>query len=122
MKMEAKGVGIMQSAKIEIIIGSDNVSTDSGHPQLEEAAAKAKLMLCIIGVIEERGLSEEEVAKRLRILPPDKVSSILDGLQKGQLDKFTPGQLVDYVSALDENTEITVRDDFGAVQYRVATG
>jgi len=112
----------MQSAKIEIIIGGDNVSTDGEHPLLEETSAKSKLMLCITAVIEERGLSEEEVAELLRITPPNEISSILDGLRKGQLDQFTPGQLIDYISALDENTEITVRDDYGAVQFRVATG
>ncbi len=112
----------MQSAKIEIIIGSDSVSADSGHPQPEEASAKSKLMLCITAVIKERGLSEEEVARLLRISPPNKISSVLDDLRKGQLDKFTTGQLIDYISALDENTEITVRDDYGSVQFHVATG
>jgi predicted XRE-type DNA-binding protein len=112
----------MQSAKIEIIIGSDNVPADSEHSRCDGPSTKKKLMYCITTAIEERGLSQEKVAELLHISPPDQVSSILDSLQKRQVDKFTPGQLVDYISALDENTEITVRDDFGAVQYRVATG
>ncbi len=112
----------MQSEEIEITIGSGNVFADIGHPHPEEALAKSKLILRITTIIEDRGLSEEEVAKLLHISPPNEVSSILDGLWKGQLSKFTVGQLIDYLSALDEDTEIIVRDAYGPVQFRVATG
>lgn len=112
----------MQSAQIEITIGRDDISKDSGHLQSEETLAKSKLIIYIAAIIEDRVLSQEDVAKLLRISSSNEVSSILDGLRKGQLDKFTIGQLIDYLSALDENTEIIVRDEYGAVQFRVATG
>jgi predicted XRE-type DNA-binding protein len=106
----------------EIFIGSDNVFADIGHPHPEEALAKSKLMLRITTIIEDRGLSEEEVARLLRISPSNEVSSILDGLWKGQLSKFTVGQLMDYLFALKKDTEIIVRDAYRPVQFRVAAG
>jgi len=112
----------MQSEAIEITIGSDNVFEDIGHSHPEEALAKSKLMLRITAIIEDRRLSQEEVTKLLRISRPNEVSSILDSLWKGHLGKFTIGQLIDYLSALDEDTEIIVRDAYGPVQFRVATG
>ncbi|SRR5260370_262058 len=103
----------------EIFIGSDNVFADIGHPHPEEALAKSKLILRITTIVEDRGLSEEEVAKVLRILPPNEVSSILDGLWKGLLGKFTVGQLTDYLAALDEDIEIIVRHAQGPAQLHV---
>jgi len=104
----------------EIFIGSDNVFADIGHSHPEEALAKSKLMLRITTIIEDRGLSEEEMARLLRISPASKILSILDGLWKGQLGKFTVGQLIDYLSALGGDTEIIACDAYRPVQFRVA--
>ena len=103
-------------------VGSDNVFADIGHPHPEEALAKAKLILRITTIIEDRGLKQKEVAKLLRISSPHKASSVWNSLWKGQLGKFTIGQLIDYLSILDEETEIIVSDPFGSIQFRVATG
>jgi predicted XRE-type DNA-binding protein len=112
----------MPSEEIELTIGSNNVFADIGHPDPEKALAKAELILRITTIIEDRGLSEEEVAKLLGISSLRKASSIWNSLCKGQLGKFTIGQLLDYLAALDEDTEIIVRDAYGPVQFRVATG
>lgn len=96
----------------ELFIGSDNIFADIGRPHPEEALAKSKLMLRITTIIEDRGLSQEGVAKLLRISSPNEVSSMLDGLWKGQLGRFTIGQLIDYLAALNNNTGISVRDAY----------
>jgi predicted XRE-type DNA-binding protein len=98
----------MQSAQIEITIGRDDMSADRGHLQSEETSAKSKLIIYITAIIEDRGLSQEDVAKLLRISSPNEASSMLDGLRKGQLDKVTIGQLVDYRAALNVHVEVNV--------------
>ena len=74
-------------------------------------------MLCITAVIEERGLSEEEVASLLRITPPNEISSILDGLRKGQLDKFTPGQLKEWIVRREEIMTIGSDNVFADIEH-----
>jgi predicted XRE-type DNA-binding protein len=110
----------MQEEEV-MTIGSDNVFEDIGLPRPKEALAKAKLRLRITTIIEDRELSEEEVAKRLRISPPKKVSSILGDLLDGYLDEFTVGQLMNYLSALNEDTEMIVCEAQRSVRFSVMT-
>ncbi|HEY4035475.1 MAG TPA: XRE family transcriptional regulator [Ktedonobacteraceae bacterium] len=109
----------MQSAKIEITIGSDNVFADIGHPHPEEALAKAKLIYHITTVIENRRLKRKDAAKLLRISPKE-FSSVMDGRL---LDEITIGQLTDYLAALNEHIGIIVRhSQEGPAQLHVTLG
>jgi len=89
----------------EIFVGSDNVFEDIGLPRPKETLAKAKLIHHIGTVIKNRGLKRKDAAKLLRISPKE-FSSVMDG---ELLDEVTIGQLTDYLAALNEHVEITVR-------------
>jgi predicted XRE-type DNA-binding protein len=99
-------------------IGSNNVFADIGHPHPQEALAKARLIYRITTVVKNRGLKWKDAAKLLGISPKE-FSLVVDG---ELLDGVTIGQLTDYLTALDEDTEIIVRDAYRPVQFRVATG
>ncbi len=112
----------MQKEEV-MTIGSDNVFEDIDYPRPKEALAKAKLIHRIRTIIKNRGLKRKdrkEVAKLLHISP--KALSVWDDLLDGHLDEFTVGQLMDYLAALKNDTEIIVRDAYRPVQFRVAAG
>ncbi len=84
---------------------SGNVFADMGHPHPQRALVKAKLAGRIATVIEERGLTREEAAKILGMKRPEDVSLVVTG----RLGEFTIDQLADFLTALNEDVEITVR-------------
>jgi len=87
----------------EIFVGSDNVFEDIGIPRPKETLAKAKLLVGIRTVIQNRGLKRKDAAKLLRISPKE-FSSIING---ELFDEITIGRLIDYLAALDEHIKIT---------------
>ena len=102
----------------EIFVGSDNVFEDIGLPCPKETLAKAKLLLRIETVIKNRGLKRKDAAKLLHISPKE-FSSVMDG---ELLDEVTIGQLTDYLAALNERIEITVRHTRGPPQLHETLG
>jgi predicted XRE-type DNA-binding protein len=96
---------------------SDNVFADIGHPHPEEALAKAQLAHRIASLIKQRGLTQAQAA-RLLGTPQSKVSLVVTG----QLDGFTIDRLLRFLTALDEDVEITIRHAQGPTRLRVALG
>src|SRR5436853_5014724 len=109
----SKGVGIMQEEEI-MTIGSDNVFADIEHPHPQEALVKARLIYRITTIVKNRGLKWKDAAKLLGISPKE-FSLVVDG---ELLDEGTIGQLMDYLAALDNDTEIIVQDAYGPMQCR----
>ena|SRR6266566_3775660 len=107
----------MQKEEI-MTTGSDNVFADIGHPHPQEALAKARLIYRITTVVKNRELKWKDAAKLLGISPKE-FSLVVDG---ELLDEVTIGQLTDYLAALNNGTEIIVRDAYRPVQFRVAAG
>lgn len=98
-----------------IVAGSNNVFADIGHPQPEEALAKAQLAHRISTIIKQRGLTQAQAARVLGT-PQSKVSLVVTG----QLDGFTIDRLMRFLTALDEDVEITVHYAQGPARLRVA--
>jgi predicted XRE-type DNA-binding protein len=94
----------MMKEGVDFHVSSGNVFADLGHPEPEEALAKAKLAYVIGSIILERGWSQTQAAEALRIDQP-KVSALLNGRLRG----FSTERLIRFLNALDHDVEITVR-------------
>ncbi len=102
----------------EKITPSDgNIFADLGLSHPEEALAKAQLALRIATIIKKRGLSQKQAAQILGT-PQSKVSYIITG----QLSGFTIDRLMRYLTALDAEVEIIVRDKQNEFPLRIALG
>jgi len=101
----------------KITPSNGNIFADLGLPNPKEALAKAQLALRIATIIKKRGLSQTQAAQILGT-PQSKVSRIVTG----QLSGFTIDRLMRYLTALDAEIEIIVRDKQNLSPLRVALG
>jgi predicted XRE-type DNA-binding protein len=92
------------ATKKEYSISSGNVYKDTGMPDPDTALAKAKLVLQIDKIIEEKGLTQKEAAKILGTTQ-SKVSTLL----RGRLSSFTFDLLFAYLKKLNQNIEISTK-------------
>lgn len=84
--------------------GSTNVFEDLGYPDATERQAKLRLAYALNQVLEARKLSQADVAKVLGITQP-KVSA----LRHYKLAGFSVERLMNLLTALDQDVEITIR-------------
>lgn len=85
-------------------ISSGNVFADIGLPDPDEHLAKAKLAGMICELIKADGLSQKSAAKRLGIDQP-KVSALM----RGKLRDFSTDRLMRFLTLLDQDVIITIR-------------
>ena len=83
---------------------SGNVFADLGFPNPEREEIKARLTLQIYRLIKERGLTQTEAGAILGIKQPH-VSSLM----RGQSGVFSVERLIEFLNALGQDVEITVR-------------
>jgi predicted XRE-type DNA-binding protein len=83
---------------------SGNVFRDLGFPEPERELLKARLTLQIYRLIKQRGLTQTEAGKILGIKQPH-----VSGLMRGQSGAFSTERLMDFLIALGQDVEITVR-------------
>ena len=81
--------------------GSGNVFADLGLPNADQEQTKARLTLGRI--IKDRGLTQVEAAKVLGIQQPH-VSALI----RNRAGSFSVGRLIEFLTALGRNVEITV--------------
>ena len=84
--------------------GSGNVFADLGIPDAEKELLKARLTLQIYAIIRERGLTQVEAAEVLGIKQPH-----VSLLMRNRSGTFSVGRLMDFLTALGQDVEITVR-------------
>ena len=97
----------------DVIEGSGNVFADLGLPNAGQEQTKARLTLEIARIIKDRGLTQVEAAKVLGIQQPH-VSALI----RNRAGSFSVGRLIDFLTALGRNVEITVtpaREEHGAM-------
>ncbi len=82
---------------------SHNVFADMGLPNPEEELTKARLVLLLAKVIEEKGLTQEQAASRLDI-----EYHTLTGLLNGGWDEFSTNDLFRFANALGRTVRITI--------------
>jgi predicted XRE-type DNA-binding protein len=84
--------------------GTGNVFADLGYPDAEERQTKLRLAHAINGVIARRRLTQAAAAEKLRVNQP-KVSA----LARYKLDGFSVERLMGFLTALDQDVEIIIR-------------
>lgn len=103
---------------IRVKASSGNIFADLGFANPEREQLKARLTLQIYRLIKQRGLTQAEAGEILGIKQPH-VSSLM----RGQSGAFSVERLMDFLTALGQDVEITVRPtrkDHGAVSVVVA--
>lgn len=95
MRLEEIKMPKKQQEEIEVIASSGNVYADTGHPNPEEAMAKAELAILISYAIKRKKLTQKKAAELIGVDQP-KVSAII----RGQLSGFTIDRLFRFLMAL----------------------
>ena len=104
--------------RIKITESSGNVFADLGFPNPEREQLKAHLTLRIYRLIKQRGLTQAQAGKILGIKQPH-----VSALMRGQSGAFSVERLMDFLTALGQDVEITVKPalrDHGEVLVHVA--
>lgn len=95
----------MSEGKVKVTRGSGNVFADLGLPNPEEEEAKVQLAFAIIRVIQERGLTQTEAARRAGVQQPH-ISKIVGG----RLREFSCERLMAILRGLGKDIELVIRD------------
>jgi predicted XRE-type DNA-binding protein len=93
-----------QNAKIRVKEGRGNVFADLGFANPEREELKARLTLQIYRLIKARGLTQAQAGEVLGIKQPH-VSSLM----RGQSGAFSVERLMNFLAALGQDVQITVR-------------
>jgi predicted XRE-type DNA-binding protein len=96
---------------------SGNVFADLGLPNPDREMLKARLTLQIYRLIKERGLTQAQAGEILSIHQP-RVSALM----RNRAGSFSVERLMDFLTALGQDVEITVkptRNDHGSVSLRL---
>jgi predicted XRE-type DNA-binding protein len=83
---------------------SSNVFADLGLPNADQELLKAQLTLQIYRIIKQRGLTQTQAARALGIRQPH-----VSLLMRNRAGTFSVGRLIDFLTALGQDVEITVR-------------
>src|SRR6266478_6572472 len=101
---EKGGTEMRKNTRTRVKEGSGNVFRDLGFPNPEREQVKARLTLQIYRLIKERGLTQAAAGEILGIKQPH-----VSGLMRGQSGNFSVERLMDFLTALGQDVEITVR-------------
>lgn len=107
-----------KKGKIQIRESSGNVFADLGFPNAEREQIKAHLTLRIYRLIKQRGLTQAQAGDILGIKQPH-----VSALMRGQSGAFSVERLMDFLTSLGQDVEITVRPahrEHGEVLVHVA--
>jgi predicted XRE-type DNA-binding protein len=83
---------------------SSNIFADLGLPHPEQELLKAKLTLQIYRLIKKRGVTQVEAGRILGIKQPH-----VSALMRNRSGTFSVERLMDFLTALGQDVEITVR-------------
>lgn len=83
---------------------SRNVFADLGFPHPERELLKAKLTLAIYRLIRQRGITQVEAGKILGIRQPH-----VSALMRNRCGSFSVERLMEFLAALGQDVEISLR-------------
>ncbi len=92
------------SKRIHTEKGSGNVFADLGLPHPEQELLKARLTLQIYRLIKARSLKQADAGKILGIKQPH-----VSALMRNRSGSFSVERLMEFLTALGQDVEITVR-------------
>src|ERR1700687_2302205 len=84
--------------------GSGNVFVDLGLPNPEQELLKAQLTLQVYTILKGSGMKQAEIAKILGVQQPQ-----VSLLMRNRAGNFSVGRLMEFLTALRQDAEITVR-------------
>src|SRR5437588_12686721 len=84
--------------------GSGNVFADLGLPNPQQELLKAHLTLQIYSILKDSGMTQVEIAKILGVQQPQ-----VSLLMRNRAGNFSIGRLMEFLTALRQDVEITVR-------------
>lgn len=84
--------------------GSGNVFADLGLPNPEQELLRARLTLQICMIIKKRGLTQSQAAATLGIKQPN-----VSALMRNRAGGYSVGRLMEFLTALGHDVEISVR-------------
>ncbi len=87
-----------------VTVGSGNVFADLGLPNPEQELLKAELTLQIYRIIKPRNMTQTMAGKILAISQPH-----VSALARNRAGNFSVGRLLDFLTALGQSVEITVK-------------
>jgi predicted XRE-type DNA-binding protein len=89
---------------VSIVEGSGNVFADLGLPNPERELLKAQLTLQIYNILKGSGMTQVEIARILGVQQPQ-----VSLLMRNRAGNFSVGRLMEFLTALRQDVEITVR-------------
>jgi predicted XRE-type DNA-binding protein len=92
------------SSPTKVTESSGNVFRDLGLPNPEQEMMKARLTLQIYRIIRERKLTQVQAGKALGIKQPH-----VSALMRNRPGTFSASRLMEFLTALGQDVEITVR-------------
>ncbi len=84
--------------------GSGNVFADLGLPNPEQELLKAQLTLQIYTILKDSDMTQVEIGKILGVQQPQ-----VSLLMRNRAGNFSVGRLMEFLTALRQDVEITVR-------------
>ena|SRR5712691_1567359 len=90
--------------RARVTAGSGNVFADLGLPNPEQELLKAQLTLQIYTILKDSGMTQVEIAKILGVQQPQ-----VSLLMRNRAGNFSVGRLMEFLIALRQDVEITVR-------------
>ena len=101
---KSNGSGKTAARHIRMEKSSGNVFADLGLPHPEQELLKARLTLQIYRLIKQRGITQTEAGKVLGIKQPH-----VSALMRNRAGSFSVERLIEFLTALGQDVEITVR-------------
>ncbi len=89
---------------VKVEKSSGNVFADLGLPHPEQELLKARLTLQIYRLVKKRGLKQADAGKILGIKQPH-----VSALMRNRSGSFSIERLMDFLTALGQDVEITVK-------------
>jgi predicted XRE-type DNA-binding protein len=93
-----------KKTKLRAEAGSGNIFADLGLPNPEQELLKARLTLQIHRIIKARGLTQAAAGEILGIKQPH-----VSALMRNRAGNFSVGRLMEFLMALGQDVEITVK-------------
>jgi predicted XRE-type DNA-binding protein len=94
----------MRKQKVRVRRGSGNVFADLGLPNPEQELLKASLTLKIYRIVKDRRLTQAQAGEILGIKQPH-----VSALMRNRAGNFSVGRLMEFLAALGQDVEITVK-------------
>jgi predicted XRE-type DNA-binding protein len=94
----------VRNREVRVGEGSGNVFADLGLPNPEHKLLKAELTLQIYKIVKARGLTQTQAGQLLGIKQPH-----VSTLMRNRAGNFSIGRLIEFLTALGHDVEITVK-------------